>query len=93
MAFNKTNPKGGFTETFKDICKSNLTVGSSSTMCFYGILMGYMMEEGFGFKNTSSNNWEVRFKSRVSSAALFVGVLLIQGFRQNFHWGGATVFT
>lgn len=62
--FSKTTT--GFQDQFKLNCSANLIVNKSNTMCFYGILMGYMMEEGFGFKSTSKYNWTVKFKSKVS---------------------------
>jgi len=54
-----------FSSTFRSSCQKTLNTTVSETICFYGIFMGHMMEKGFGFTNSSTHTWDVRFKTKV----------------------------
>ncbi len=43
---------------------------SMGDLCFFGVFMAYVFEEGFGMKESSPNNWTLVFKDLVSQRAV-----------------------
>ena len=48
------------------ILSNNATNPAEVDICFYGIYMGFMMEQGFGMTGNATDSWSVKFISKVS---------------------------
>ncbi len=59
--FNSANP---VMNAIISKCNKTLGTNDSTAMCFYGIFMAYMVEQGFGM-NSTSPHWTLEFKDKV----------------------------